>query len=60
MLYPLLPRDFSAAAATAAAAAAAADDDDADDGGANRSRDSSDPAVGTRRHLTSGLGTPVT
>ena len=59
MLYPLLPRDFSAAAATAAAA----DDDDADDaddGGANRSRDSSDPAVGTRRHLTSGLGTPVT
>ena len=58
MLYPLLPRDFSAAAATAAAAAD--DDDDADDGGANRSRDSSDPAVGTRRHLTSGLGTPVT
>ena len=59
MLYPLLPRDFSAAAATAAAA----DDDDADDaddGGANRSRDSSDTAVGTRRHLTSGLGTPVT
>jgi len=59
MLYPLLPRDFSAAAATAAAA----DDDDADDaddGGANKSRDSSDPAVGTRRHLTSGLGTPVT
>ena len=59
MLYPLLPRDFSAAAATAAAAADD-DDDDADDGGANRSRDSSDPAVGTRRHLTSGLGTPVT
>jgi len=56
MLYPLLPRDFSAAAATAAAD----DDDDADDGGANRSRDSSDTAVGTRRHLTSGLGTPVT
>jgi len=59
MLYPLVPRDFSAAAATAAAAADD-DDDDADDGGANRSRDSSDPAVGTRRHLTSGLGTPVT
>jgi len=59
MLYPLLPRDFSAAAATAAAAADD-DDDDADDGGANRSRDWSDPAVGTRRHLTSGLGTPVT